>query len=220
MVSKRVDGMKYLAAQRPFGTWYLNFWGENGMRSELYCAVVAAALIAWSNACFSRDDLGFEPQRPWNCGGKPCPGIIAISGTVTGNIKNTGLEAMIQRQAIEYNLAGSATIDNGRTVKFNLQGDEKRVKNAVSAISKRTKKSSNVNVTLSPATVSPDRYTFTLVGWTSVSRDITTPHNLVFSLRSEDTTIKKQEAKAVWLTICEAQVEDKLKCNNYADDDE
>jgi acylphosphatase len=39
--------------------------------------------------------------------------------------------------------------------------------------------------------------TFTVIDWTSTSRNITTPYTLVFNLRANDTVISKGEAKAV-----------------------
>ena len=53
---------------------------------------------------------------------------------------------MIQKLAIQYNLAGSAENNTDGSVQFTLQGDNDRIKQAVKAISKGTKKSSNVNV--------------------------------------------------------------------------
>ena len=82
-------------------------------------------------------------------------------------------------------------------------------------ISKGTKKSSNVNVSTSSAAVSQNLKAFTVVGWTSVSRGITHPYDLVFPLRNPDTVIKKGEVKAIWLKICESAVkgEDTGKCD-------
>jgi acylphosphatase len=86
---------------------------------------------------------------------------------------------------------------------------------AINAIQQGTKKSSDVNVSLSPTSVRPDLRTFTVVGWTSVTRNITQPYDLVFDLRLDNTTISKQEAKKVWLAVCEKAVKgaDTGKCN-------
>ena len=119
----------------------------------------------------------------------------AVSGTVTGNVQEVGFRAMIQKQAIQYNLAGSAENNTGGSVRFTLQGDNNRIKQALKTISKGTKKSSNVNVSTSSAAVSQNLKTFTVVGWTSVSRGITHPYDLVFPLRNPDTVIKKGEVK-------------------------
>jgi acylphosphatase len=145
--------------------------------------------------------------------------VIAVSGVVSGNVQQVGFRAMIQKQAIENNLAGSAKNNDDKTVQFSLQGDQKRVNQALGVIRDGTKKSSNVKVALSKATVDPDLNTFTVLGWTSVSRDIKNPYDLVFTLRADNTTIKKKAAKAVWLEICNQAVkgEDKGKCEK-ADD--
>jgi acylphosphatase len=112
-----------------------------------------------------------------------------------------------RRQRIEYNLAGSAeNRDDGKSVRFVLQGDKNRINQALAAIRDGTKKSSNVKVSLSSAIVDPNLNTFTVIGWTSVSRNITHPYDLVSTLRPDNTTIKKHEAKAVWLEICNRAV--------------
>ena len=141
--------------------------------------------------------------------------ITAISGIVSGNVQQVGFRALIQKQAIAYNLAGTAENKDDATVRFTLQGDKNRIDQAVAAIRDGTKKSSNVKVSLSPAAVAPNLNTFTVVGWTSVTRNIHTPYDLVFTLRADDTTIKKKAAKAVWLDICNKAVkgEDVGKCD-------
>jgi acylphosphatase len=40
--------------------------------------------------------------------------------------------------------------------------------------------------------------TFTVVDWTSTTRNITNPYTLVFKLRADDSVISKAEAKDVW----------------------
>jgi acylphosphatase len=143
--------------------------------------------------------------------------VIAISGVVSGNVQKVGFRAMIQKQAIEYNLTGSAENRDDKSVRFILQGDKKRIDRAVTAIRKGTKKSSNVKVSLSRAAVDPSLNTFTVVRWTSISRNITKPYNLVFTLRPDNTTIKKKAAKAIWLEICSSTVkgEDRGKCEKH-----
>jgi acylphosphatase len=134
---------------------------------------------------------------------------IAVSGNVTGDVQQVGFRAMIQKQAIEYNLAGSTENISDKSVRFTLQGDGDRIKQALKAIDKGTKNSSNVNVSTSPVSVDPN-----------FSRGITHPYNLVFPLRDADTTIKKGDVKAIWLKICEAAVQgmDKGKCDKDNDD--
>jgi acylphosphatase len=140
--------------------------------------------------------------------------VTAVSGVVTGNVQNVGFRAMIQKQAIQYNLAGSAKNDNDNSVRFILQGSKDRIDQALKAVSKGTKKSSNVRVSTSAAPVERS-LTFTVFGWTSVSRDITQPYDLIFRLRLDNTIISKEEAKAVWLDICQDAVrgDDVGKCD-------
>lgn len=107
-------------------------------------------------------------------------------------------------------------------MRFTLQGDGDRIKQALKAINKGTKKSSDVYVSTSSASVDPNLKAFTIFGWTSLSRNITHPYDLVVPLRDPDTTIKKKDVKTVWLKICEAAVQgpDKGKCDKDKDDEE
>jgi acylphosphatase len=145
--------------------------------------------------------------------------VTAVSGIVTGNVQEVGFRAMIQKQAIQYNLAGSAANDTDKSVRFSLQGANSRIDQALQAIRKGTKKSSDVSVSVSPAQVDPNLKTFTVVGWTSVSRHISHPYDLVFDVRGDNMTISKDEAKAVWLDICRKTVkgEDVGKCDKNGD---
>jgi acylphosphatase len=146
--------------------------------------------------------------------------VIAVSGIVTGNVHQVGFRAMIQKQAIRYNLAGSAQNNADKSVHFGLQGTKDRIDQAMDAIRKGTKKSSDVSVSVSPAAVDRSLEAFTVIGWTSVSRHISHPYDLVFNLRHDNTTISKDDAKAVWLGICEKTVtgEDAGKCDKDAHD--
>ena len=92
------------------------------------------------------------------------PESRAISGIVGGNVQKVGFRAMILKQAIEYNLAGLAQNTNEGTVQFTLQGDENRIGQAMTAIRNGTKKSSDVNVSTSPAKVDPNLTKFTVIG--------------------------------------------------------
>jgi acylphosphatase len=125
----------------------------------------------------------------------------AISATVTGNDQRVGFRAMVMKQAIEYNLAGIAKNDANEIVRFTLQGDADRVDTAVAAVREGTKKSSNIAVSTAPAAVDPSLSTFTIIDWTSTTRDITTPYTLVFKLRDDDNVISTAEAKDVWRSI-------------------
>jgi acylphosphatase len=146
--------------------------------------------------------------------------VTAVSGIVTGNVQEVGFRAMIQKQAIQYNLAGSAENDSDKSVRFTVQGNTDRVDQVLKAIRLGSKKSSDVKVSTSAATVDPNLKTFTVVGWTSVSRHITHPYDLVFKLRENDATIKKGAAKEVWIKICESTVQgdDAGKCDKDKDD--
>ena len=131
---------------------------------------------------------------------------------------------MIQKDAIQYNLAVSAENNKeDKSVRFILQGDKDRIDLALKAIRKGTKKSSNVNVSVSPAPVKPDLNTFTVVDWTSKSRGIQNPHNLVFNLRPDNTTTKKRKAKKIWLAVCVKALSgtvDAGKCEKDNDDND
>jgi acylphosphatase len=163
--------------------------------------------------------LGTIGPAPAQSDGK-VENVAAVSGIVTGNVQEVGFRAMIQKQAIRYNLAGSTENEKEGSVRFILQGANDRIDQALEAIGEGTKKSSNVNVSVSPASVDPGLRTFTVVGWTSVSRHIFQPYDLVFHLRPDNTTIKKGEAKKVWLDICRKIVkgEDTGKCDKDEDD--
>jgi acylphosphatase len=119
---------------------------------------------------------------------------------------------MVMKQAIQYNLAGTAENEPNEVVRCTLQGDAKRLDPAIAAIKEGTKKSSNIEVATTPATVDPNLGTFTIVGWTSTSRNITTPYNLVFRMRENDETISESDAKAVWRQILQSTLKgDDLK---------
>ena len=122
----------------------------------------------------------------------------AISATVTGNDQHVGFRAMVMKQAIEKNLAGSAKNDTNDVVRFTLQGDADWIDGAVATIREGTKKSSNIKISTAPAAVDPGLSTFTIIDWTSTSRNITTPYTLVFKLRGDDKVISTSDAKAVW----------------------
>ncbi len=125
----------------------------------------------------------------------------AILGTVTGNDQHVGFRAMIMKQAIKYNLAGYARNEANGIVKFTIQGDADRLDTAIEAIREGTKKSSNIEVSAAPTDVDGALNTFTIIDWTSTSRDITTPYTLVFTLRADDSELSKSDAKDVWHQI-------------------
>ena len=115
-----------------------------------------------------------------------------------GNDQHVGFRAMIMKQAIAYNLAGSARNQADGIVDFTLQGDPDRLDLALAAIRAGTKKSSNIDVSSSATAVDPALTGFTIVDWTSTSRDITNPYTLVFALRPDDSVISRSDAKGVW----------------------
>jgi acylphosphatase len=125
----------------------------------------------------------------------------AISATVNGDDQKVGFRAMIMKQAIEYNLAGSAQNEANQIVHFTLQGDGARLDTALAFIREGTRKSSGVVVSATPAEVVPGLSTFKIIDWTSTSRNITTPYTLVFALREGDDAISKSDAKQVWHQI-------------------
>jgi acylphosphatase len=136
----------------------------------------------------------------------------AISGTVTGNDQRVGFRAMIMKQAIEYNLAGFTKNLPNDVVNFTLQGDGKRLANAVSAIREGTKKSSDIKVSTTQGTVDPALNAFTIYAWTSTTRNITNPYDLVFHLRSDDGKLAPANVKTVWHGILQSTLKgDDLK---------
>ena len=125
----------------------------------------------------------------------------AIAATVTGDDQQVGFRAMVMKQAIKYNLAGSAKNERNEIVQFTLQGDANRLDLAVATIREGTKKSSYIDVITTQAAVDPALSTFTVIDWTSTSRNITTPYTLIFKLRANDKVISKSEVKDVWHEI-------------------
>jgi acylphosphatase len=130
----------------------------------------------------------------------------ALTGTVSGQqIQKVGFRAMIQKQAILYNLAGYARNVPDGTVSISLQGDKDRIDKALAAIrvgSKRSSRDNAVNVASAP--LDSSLKTFTVYGWTSTSRNITNPYDLVFHLRPANEEISKKEASAAWNAIAES----------------
>ena len=148
----------------------------------------------------------------------------AIMAIVTGaEIQKVGFRAMIQKEAIMFNLAGSARNNPDGTVNVSLQGDKDRIDQVVAAIRAGNKKSSKDNtINEVPAAVDPDLKTFTVFGWTSTTRNITNPYDLVFPLRPANDEISRHDAKAVWNTIAEGDLkgDDLAKFMKHLDDDD
>ena len=127
----------------------------------------------------------------------------AVEATVTGNDQQVGFRALVMKQAIEYNLAGSARNDANEIVHFALQGDKHRIDSALAAIQEGTKRSSDIKITTKAAAIDPAPNDFTIVDWTSSSRNITNKYDLVFEVRADDTAISSTDAKAAWHQILE-----------------
>lgn len=148
----------------------------------------------------------------------------AITGAVSGEkIQKVGFRAMIQKQAIMVNLAGYARNNPDGTVAINLQGDKDRIDQTLKVIRAGSKKSSKDNsVSEAEAPLDPNLKTFTVVGWTSTSRNVANPYDLVFHLRPANDEISPKQAKAVWNAIAEGALkgDDLAKFMKHLEDDD
>ena len=148
----------------------------------------------------------------------------AIAATVTGaKIQKVGFRAMIQKEAIMYNLAGSARNNPDGTVKVSLQGDKARIDQTLAAIRAGSRRSSQNNtISQVPASWDPNLKTFTVFAWTSTSRNITNPYDLVFPLRPANDQISHRDAKAIWNNIAKSTLkgDDLAKFLKHLDDDD
>jgi acylphosphatase len=127
----------------------------------------------------------------------------AIKATVTGHDQQVGFRALVMKQAIEYNLAGVARNEANGIVEFSLQGDKHRIDLALATIQEGTPRSSGLTITTTSAAVDPALNTFTIVDWTSSSRNITNAYTLVFNVRTDGTEISPSDAKSAWRHILE-----------------
>jgi acylphosphatase len=158
------------------------------------------------------------------CGAERTPAAgaapVAVSGVVTGDVQKVGFRAMILKQAIAFNLAGTAKNNADGSVQFVLQGDAKRIKDALAEIEKGTNKSKNVKAKISPGTVDPMLNSFTVIDWTSTSRNITNPYNLIFQLRSVDSTVSEKDAHKKYHEILDETLkpDDLKKLDENGDD--
>jgi acylphosphatase len=148
----------------------------------------------------------------------------AIKGIVSGAmIQKVGFRAMIQKQAIMYNLAGTARNIPDGTVSISLQGDKNRIDKVLDAIRTGSKKSSQDNkIAVTDDAVDPSLKAFTVFAWTSTTRNITNPYDLVFQLRPADDELSKKEASAAWNTIAESTLkgDDLAKFMKHLDADD
>src|SRR5688500_20321394 len=67
---------------------------------------------------------------------------IAVAGLVSGKVEQVGFRALILKQSIRFNLAGTAKNNDDGTVAFDLQGDPAQIKAAISEIEKGDEESS------------------------------------------------------------------------------
>jgi acylphosphatase len=130
----------------------------------------------------------------------------AIAAIVSGdNIQKVGFRAMIQKAAIMYNIAGFARNNLNGSVAVSLQGDEDRIGRVLSLIRAGSKKSSKSNkIDQTPIALDPTLNTFTVYGWTSTSREISRPYDLVFPLRTSDDQMSHDDAKSTWNRLVES----------------
>jgi acylphosphatase len=133
-----------------------------------------------------------------------------IAATVIGEkVQKVGYRAMIQKQAIMHNLAGYARNNPDGTVGVELQGDEDRITKTLDAVSAGNKKSSQANIIgEAQAPFDPKLKTFTIFAWTSTSRNISNPYDLVFNLRPANDEISPKDADAVWNSIAKRTLKD------------
>ncbi len=147
-----------------------------------------------------------------------------ITATITGRaIQKVGFRAMIQKNAIMYNLAGSVRNNPDGSVAVALQGSGEQIEKVLNAIRAGSKRSSKNNrITHISAVTGNDIDTFTVFDWTSVSRNITSPYDLVFYLRPSGDPISHHEAKMVWDEIAEITLkgEDLIKFLTHLDADD
>lgn len=127
--------------------------------------------------------------------------IKRISGIVTGNDQHVGFRAMILKQAIKHNLVGYTKNLPEKIVNFILQGDPDRLDDAVKTIKKGTVKSSDIKVVVKEEPVDLSLNTFTIYDWTSTSRNIGNPYDIVFYQRKNNVPFEDKDVKDVWHMI-------------------
>ena len=106
---------------------------------------------------------------------------------------------------------------------LSLRGDKNRIDRVLDAIRTGTKKSSqDNNVSVTDDALDPSVKTFTVFAWTSTTRNITNPYDLVFQLRPADDEISKKEASAAWNASAESTLkgDDLTKFMKHLDADD
>ena len=121
----------------------------------------------------------------------------AVTAEVSGEkIQKVGFRAMIQKMAIQYNVAGWARNNPNGTVQVRLQGNTSAIDALLAAMRGGSKKSSQDNdVRERSEVIDPDLKTFTIFAWTSTSREIHTPYDLIFHLRPADDEISESQVQ-------------------------
>lgn len=129
--------------------------------------------------------------------------MSAVQGLVSGQVQKVGFRAFILRQAVAGNLSGwTVNLSDGR-VSFCLAGPAPRIQSALEEIARGPDRSKVAGVQTWPVPYPPGPQTFTVCAWTSESRKITTPYNLVFSLRSPDSVLSKKKADKFYHRLLE-----------------
>ena len=148
----------------------------------------------------------------------------AVAATVTGDdLQQVGFRAMVMKNAIEFNLAGSATNKPDGSVEVTLQGNSDGINQTLDAMREGSKKSSQDNtVATTPIPFDANLKTFTIFQWTSTSRDITTPYDLVFSMRPNNQEISRHDARGIWneIALITLKGEDREKFENHLQHDD
>ena len=100
----------------------------------------------------------------------------AVEATVRGDqIQQVGFRAMIQKEAIMYNIAGFARNNPDGSVQVCLQGNKSRIDLMLASMRAGSKKSSRDNtISQAPVAWDPNLKTFTVFSWTSASRQSST----------------------------------------------
>ena len=127
----------------------------------------------------------------------------AVDATVSGDDQQVGFRALVMKQAIEYNLAGSAKTTQTKLSILLCKAARSGSIGRSQPFEKGTERSSDIRITTTPTKVDSALKAFTIVDWTSSRRDIKNKYNLVFKLRPDDKEISQRKAEAVWHRILE-----------------